>query len=208
MGEMPTLFTDRLELRPFTRDDVPTVTRLAGEREIAATTVSIPHPYNERMAEEWIGSHQGAFDAGKAVTFAITLREETLIGAIEMDIDAANRSAEIGYWVGKPYWNRGYCTEATRAVIRYGFEVQGLNRIQAIHMSKNPASGRVMEKAGMTHEGTLRQSLFRWDRFEDAEIYAILRHDALRDEIASPGPSPTPTVRPDPTPKPPGSPAS
>ncbi len=178
MAQIPTLTTPRLILRPFTLDDAPAVKELAGEWEIAATTANIPHPYEEGMAEEWIRTHQENFDKGEAVSLAITLKPEGgLVGAIGIHINKTNRLAEMGYWVGKPFWNRGYCTEAAREVVRYAFEELDLNRVQARHMIKNPASGRVMQKIGMQYEGTLRQSIFRWDKFEDAAMYSILRDE-------------------------------
>lgn len=178
MKTMPTLSTKCLVLRPFSLEDALVVKGLAGEWEIAATTANIPHPYEDGMAEAWIDTHQAAYDKGEAVTFAIVLvSDQQLVGAIGLHIDQANALAEMGYWIGKPYWNQGYCTEAARAVIRYAFETLDLNRVQARHMTKNPASGRVMEKVGMQYEGRLRQQIRRWGSFEDAEIYAILRQD-------------------------------
>ena len=73
--------------------------------------------------------------------------------------------------------NQGYATEAAQAVLEYGFRKLGLHRVQARHFTKNPASGRVMQKIGMTYEGTLRQSIYRFGRFEDAALYSILRHE-------------------------------
>lgn len=179
MTTIPTLTTERLLLRPFTLEDAPTVRALASAREIAEMT-TIPHPYEEGMAEEWICTHQGAYERGELVTWAITRREDGMVlGAISLSINKANLFAELGYWVGKPYWGQGYCTEAAREALRYGFEVLNLNRIQARHMTKNPASGRVMQKIGMTYEGTLRQSVYRWEKFEDMVIYAILREEYL-----------------------------
>ena len=92
-------------------------------------------------------------------------------------IDKQNNSAELGYWIGKPYWNSGYATEASRAVLKYGFEVLGLNRIHASHFRRNPASGRIMEKIGMKYEGCLRQHFKKWGKFEDLETYGILRSE-------------------------------
>ena len=86
----------------------------------------------------------------------------------------------MGYWIGVPYWNKGYCSEAAKALIGYGFDELGLNRVFAEHMVRNPASGRVMEKAGMTYEGTLRQHVKKWDRYEDLKVYGILRTELLR----------------------------
>jgi RimJ/RimL family protein N-acetyltransferase len=83
----------------------------------------------------------------------------------------------LGYWIGKPYWSKGYCTEAGKEMLRYGFIVLGLNRIHASYLSRNPASGRVMEKLGMIHEGTRRQHVLKWDVFEDVELKGILKKD-------------------------------
>ncbi len=179
MAQIPSLSTPRLLLRPFDLDDAPAVRELAGAYEIAEMTANIPHPYEMGMAETWIFGHQDMFDEGRSAPFAITLKlEHTLIGAISlMDINRYQYQAELGYWIGKPYWNQGYCTEAARRVIQYGFEEFDLNRIEARHMTKNPASGRVMQKLGMQFEGILRESIYRWDRFEDAAMYSILRYE-------------------------------
>lgn len=175
---IPSFTSERLKLRPFSLRDAPRVRQLAGAWEIAQTTANIPHPYEEGMAEEWITTHAAAFEENKAVTFAIELRlDEALIGAISLMLHPSHDWAEMGYWIGKPYWNLGYCTEAAREVVRYGFEDLDLNRIQARHMSKNPASGRVMQKLGMQLEGTLRQSLKRFGELEDAVMYSILREE-------------------------------
>ena len=172
----PRLTTDRLVLRPFSLTDAKDVQRLAGDREVAATT-QVPHPYEDGMAEEWIGGHESAFQKGSEVVLAITLRSGGLVGAIGLHINEEHRRGELGYWIGKAFWNRGFCTEAVRAVVRYGFQERRLNRIEARHMTRNPASGRVMEKAGMKLEGILRGQLLRSDSFEDVAIYGILACD-------------------------------
>lgn len=178
MPTIPTLELERLRLRPFRMSDAPTVQTLAGAYEIAETTVNIPHPYPDGVAEEWIATHQETFEEGQGVAFAIERQSDhNLVGAIGLTVNKKHHLAELGYWVGKPYWNQGYATEAAREVIRFGFEDMNLNRIQARYMNKNPASGRVMQKIGMQYEGTLRQALHRFDEFEDAHVYAILREN-------------------------------
>ena len=86
----------------------------------------------------------------------------------------------MGYWLGREHWNNDYCTEASRAVLKYGFEVLRLNRIFATHLSRNPASGKVMQKIGMRHEGHMRQAAKTWGKFEDLEYYGILKSDYLQ----------------------------
>ncbi len=175
MPPQPTLQTERLVLRPFVLDDAPTVQRLVGAREIAETTLTIPHPYLDGMAEAWIRTHRAAWEAQDRGTFAIVSNPDGLVGAIGLHFRPPHRRAELGYWIGRPFWNRGYATEAARAVIRFAFETLPLNRIHASHLTRNPASGRVMVKAGMQFEGILRQHVMKWDRPEDLAEYAILR---------------------------------
>lgn len=130
------------------------------------------------MAEAWINAQYEAIAFGRSMTLAITLKESgTLIGAIGLSINRANHWAEMGYWIGKPYWGQGYATEAAKALVAYGFKELDLNRIQARHMTENPASGRVMQKIGMTYEGTHRQVLYRFDTYFDLAIYSILRSE-------------------------------
>jgi len=178
MLDQPTLHTPRLLLRPFTLADAADVQRLAGAREIASTTAVIPHPYEDGMAEEWISTHAPALAEGRSITYAITLAETgELCGAIGLSLTPEHQRAELGYWVGVPYWGRGYCTEAALAVRDLGFSELGLHRVEAVHLARNPASGRVMQKIGMRHEGTLREHVLKWGVFETIECYAILRSE-------------------------------
>ncbi len=113
MNEIPSLQTDRLILRPFSPKDAPVVQRLAGDSAVADTTLNIPHPYEDGMAEGWIGTHQAVFEASDGVTFAITEGVSgELVGAISLRTTNHFNRAEMGYWIGKPYWGNGYCTEA------------------------------------------------------------------------------------------------
>ncbi len=178
MGEMPTLLTERLVLRPFALDDAPAVRALAGDRAIASTTLNIPHPYGEGDARRWITTHADRFAAGQEVVFAVTLRDGgELIGAIGLVVARRHDRAELGYWIGRKHWGQGYATEAVRAVVDYGFRELRLNRIEAMHFARNPASGRVMRKIGMRREATCRQHVKKWGRYEDTEQYAIVRED-------------------------------
>lgn len=174
----PTLTTERLILRPLTAADGKEVQRLAGDVAIASTTLSIPHPYEDGMAESWIATHPEAFAAGRAVSLGIVLRDGgQLIGITGLDISRPHLRAELGYWVGKDWWNRGYCTEAARAIVAYGLDVLELNKIVARHLVRNPASGRVIQKLGMAFEGINRQHILKWDKFEDIANYGLLRCD-------------------------------
>jgi RimJ/RimL family protein N-acetyltransferase len=181
---METITTERLLLRPFQESDIPTIVRLLSAPAIAATTLNVPYPYDEENAREWLAYQERERKAGASYTFAIVRKEDDqLVGAIDIRPEARHQKAEIGYWIGKSYWGKGYATEAARAIIRFGFGDLGLNRIYALHFIGNPASGRVMQKAGMQFEGVLRDDVKKSDGFHDQAIYAILRADWMRNMV-------------------------
>jgi len=187
MGEQPVLRTERLILRPFAASDAADVQRLAGEWDIADTTLNIPHPYEDGMAEQWIATHRPRFEEGRLCNFAVTLRASgDLAGAIGLVITRRFDHAELGYWIGKPYWGKGFCTEAARAVIDYGFAHLGLHRIHASYFARNPASGSIMKNLGMKQEGVLRGHVKKWGKYEDLILYAILREEWQRPKQARP----------------------
>jgi RimJ/RimL family protein N-acetyltransferase len=157
-------------------DDAPAVQHLLGHREVAEQTLSVPHPYPEGAAAEFIGRHAEWIATGKHLVWAIT-RDDAIVGAMGLRIVAAHRRAEVGYWIARERWGQGIATEALRTVLAHGFDVLGLHRIKGQHYRENPASGAVMRKAGMTHEGRLRGVVFRDGVPRDNELYAMLRSD-------------------------------
>lgn len=179
MTSTPTLRTPRLTLGAFTADDAPELQRLAGAREIADTTLAIPHPYELDHAMAWIGQQRREASRGRAINFAIRLRTGgALIGSVGLrDIDPEHLQAELGFWIGREWWGNGYAREAAAAVIDFGFDSIGLNRICAHHMERNPSAGKVLQGAGMLREGLLRQRVRKWGAYEDVVVYAILRED-------------------------------
>jgi ribosomal-protein-alanine N-acetyltransferase len=183
MHKPPRIESSRLILRPFEMSDAAAVRRLAGDSAIADTTLRIPHPYEEGMAEEWISGHAALYEERREVIFAIVLKVSgELIGSISLSIDRGHESAELGYWIGRPFWNNGYATEAAREVLGCGFGELRLKRIQAHHFTRNPASGRVLEKIGMQHEGCLRRHVKKGGAFEDIVLYGLLREEYVADK--------------------------
>lgn len=156
------------------------VQRLAGEKAVADMTLLIPHPYPDGAAETWIATHAPRWAAQEELVFAITTRSSgELVGAVGLIITLAQAKGELGYWIGIPYWNRGYATEALQTLIDYGFRSLELSRIQAHHMAINPASGRVMEKAGLRREGYSPSAMIRNGEIRDAVFYGLDRADWL-----------------------------
>ena len=171
---MLSIQTERLLLRPLELTDAPDVKRLAGDRDVAATTRDIPHPYEDGVAETWIISCDEKTAAGELIIFAITLHSDgSFLGAVGLDRDPNGAEAELSYWVGKPFWNQGYATEAVKAVVHYGLKDLELDRVYAAHFTRNPASGRVMQKAGLLHESFLKGHTEKWGKFEDLELYGV-----------------------------------
>ncbi len=148
---------------------------------MASTTRNIEHPYEDGMAEKWIRSCQEQIASGELVNFAITLRADgSFIGSIGLHLDEDRNQAELGYWVGKPYWNRGYATEAVKGMIGHAFSALKLDRVYAAHFTRNPSSGRVMQKAGMLYEGSQLGPTVKWGVLEKLELYGIAREESTQ----------------------------
>lgn len=145
---IPVLETKRLALRAPRLEDAKTVAALANDRRIAENVARIPFPYKVSDAEAFIA---GANTAGGEAVFMITLRDGTIIGAC--GIRPADETPELGYWLGVPYWSKGYATEALHAVIDYAFTDLGHTALQAGARVTNPASRRVLEKCGFQWTG-------------------------------------------------------
>jgi ribosomal-protein-alanine N-acetyltransferase len=133
--------TERLRLRPLTARDTARIALLAGDWDVARMTARIPYPYSIQLAEQWIG---GLADG--EVVRGIE-RRGRLIGVCGY-MPHDSRSAELGYWIGKPWWGQGFATEAARAVVGHCFAVAGFERVTCGHFIDNPASGKVIAKLG------------------------------------------------------------
>ena len=178
MNKIPVLETARLKLRPYSEPDIAELVPLIGAREVAATTLRIPHPYTEQDARDFLVLLQ---EPGR-IWLAITLRDDgRQIGGVGLRVDEQHQHAELGYWLGAPYWGKRYAAEAAREMLRYGFEDLQLHRVFASHFKHNPASGRILKKLGMRHEGCQREHLCKWDQFVDSELYGILRREWEQD---------------------------
>jgi len=176
MLSQPELTTNRLILRAFTVADSLIVSDLAGNKLIADVTANIPHPYSESLAKEWIQSHSVKWKNKELASFAITLKEtRQVIGAISL-MNLNNNEGELGYWVGVDYWNNGYCTEACRRMIDFGFNALKLRRIHAHHLSRNPASGKVLLNSGLSHIGSSESVCGYRKEKEAIDLYEIFNN--------------------------------
>ena len=179
--EFPVLTTERLILsRPVEGDMQHIIHYLDSDKVYSENTANMPYPYKEADAEFLIREVvDKGFENETDFVFAIRNKENGLImGLIGIHHwDKANQKAEIGYWLGKEFWNKGYVTEAMAEVLAFGFEVLNLNKMFANFFPHNPASGRVMEKSGMRQEAVLRQEIYKNGKFLDFVRYSILKED-------------------------------
>jgi len=175
---MNTLETERLLLRTLTSDDSDRIEELAGDYDVAKSTLNIPHPYPKGSAVQFIDNILISEKNNKIAMFAITLKESRLlIGLANLNLAASHKRGELAYWVGKQYWGKGYGTEAVEALLEYGFNQLNLNRIFAASFTSNPGSWRVMEKIGLKYEGTLKQHVARFGNYYDLAYYGLLKDE-------------------------------
>lgn len=178
-GEGVILSGPRVTLRVGRLADAPNIYMYADHPVVAGMT-GMPYPYpGVEGAMHWVETTWQRLADGSEVHLAITLTgEDQAIGYVGLNgISKASQSAELGYWIGEPYWGKGLMTEAAQLLVDYGFRELGLNRIKARCRADNRRSYRVMEKLGMQHEGLMRQEAYRDGQFHDQRHYAILRSE-------------------------------
>ncbi len=170
-------------LRRFRRDDVPALVRYANDPRIAANLRdAFPHPYTEADARAWLGS---ADDDGDELSLALATPAEVIGGiGLKREVDVQRASREIGYWVGAPFWGRGIATAAVRRLTDWAFAQLEVQRVWGGVYSSNPASCRVLEKAGYLYEGTLRHSVTKRGRLLDQLVFARVRGDESTPSIS------------------------
>ena len=164
----------RCTLRPWRAGDEPSLERYANNRNVSRNLRDrFPYPYTAADAKEWI-----ALAASRAPVrdFAIVV-DGGAVGGIGVEPKEAERrhSAEIGYWLGEPFWGRGIATEAVRAVTEYAFATFDIWRLEAGVFDWNPASARVLEKAGYSLEGRARHAVLKDGRVGDRLLYGLVR---------------------------------
>jgi RimJ/RimL family protein N-acetyltransferase len=148
-ASIPVLETERLVLRAPRLEDAKAIAALANDRRIAENTRRIPHPYTRVDAEDFIASVAAG---AREVAFVVTLAQGPLIGACGLAM-TDGPTPELGYWVGAPFWGKGFATEAARALIDYAFTDLGHDAVQSAARVTNPASRRVLEKCGFQWTG-------------------------------------------------------
>ena len=187
MDKFPKLRTKNLILDQIKPSDIPNIVAYASNIKIVENTRTMPHPYHEEDAIAWMHMANTGFKAKDNFMFAIRISETfALIGGIGLTIDKENNRAELGYWLAEEFWNRGFTTEAVKAILKFGFEELGLNKIFAVHLTSNEASGKVMIKNGMVKEAEfMDHDLKRGCSVEDNIYVSLLQYRMTKSEYKS-----------------------
>lgn len=173
------LETERLILRPIEETDVPSLFPLINDVDVARNLMRVPHPYPEEEYAPWIRSAREAMERREQYPLAIVLKETGLpIGACDIeDISWEHLRAEVSYWLGQPYWRKGYMTQAVQRMAQFAFEELGLHRLHAYCFTWNAGSIGVLEKTGFKREGHIRRAVKKGDEFIDVFLYGLLREE-------------------------------
>lgn len=170
-----TITTQRLLLRLFQTSDASEVTKLCDNYNIYKNTLYLPYPYSIEDALSWIENHLDNFNNNRSYEFAITDKNTgNLYGAISLSNNQKFNNGEIGYWIGEEFWGNGYATEAGEAILEFAFSEKQYHKVYARHFKSNSASGRVIQKIGMSQEGVLREHVMKENQYKDLVYYGVI----------------------------------
>jgi [ribosomal protein S5]-alanine N-acetyltransferase len=171
------LETPRLILRPWTPEDLPAFEQISNDLDVADFTSSFVYPQPEGWVRERLEKVIGA-QGSWGHSFAVIWRETNeIIAEVSVGLELKRARGELGYMCARDWRGWGIVPEAVRALNTWAFTTLELNRIQACHFPRNPASGRVLEKAGLQREGVLRGYILKNGVSEDVIMYGITRAD-------------------------------
>jgi ribosomal-protein-alanine N-acetyltransferase len=178
--DLPEIQTERLLLRKVTPGDAEDMLAYISDPEVARHTTWEPYDSIEQVRDH-LRSVISNYERGEPANWGVTLRESGrligMCGFMAGSWEPEYARASLGYAIAREYWDRGLTTEAVRAAIAFGFNHLSLNRIEARCIAENTASERVMQKAGLSYEGTLRDYVFRKGAYRDYKVYSILRRE-------------------------------
>lgn len=178
--QFSSITTSHLILNKFSEADILVLIEYAGNYNVARNTLNIPHPYTEKDAIDWIKNCEETYANQTRYSFAIRLKTTLeFIGGIGLTPDKRFNHAELGYWIAEPFWNKGYATEAAKAIIEFGFKKLHLHKIFATHIAENSASGKVMQHIGMIKEGELIDHTFR-----DGKYFTLIQYGIVTENNA------------------------
>ncbi len=170
-----------LLLKPFTLAIAEDFSQQANDSQVQATDINFLLPFTPEHAQEAVRRYINEWNQKTCYYFAIHQAETNqFIGGISLRLQPEHTLADMGYWLGSAFWGKGYATFAAREIVKLAFVEFGVDKLYAQHMSHNPASGRVMQKIGMTQEGVLRDHWLKEGKRYDLVMYGLLRSEFLK----------------------------
>jgi len=170
------LITKRLHLRKFEVSDSKYIVKLLKNKEVPATTLNLPYPCSIDQANQIISEYKNAEKNGEALRWVITVKDTNeFIGGIRLVPNKIFNSAELGFWLGKAFWQHGYAFEAAAEVIEFAFNTLAINRLEAHAMVENTPSIRLLEKLGFSKEGLHPELVIKWGNYKDVVTFGFLK---------------------------------
>ena len=168
---------EKVNLRTLDLADAGSLLENANDLEVAKYT-RLPHPYTIDHARSYIDDVLNG-SKGESLKLGIVLKEnDNVVGTISLkEFDLENKNSELGYWLGREYWRKGYMQEAIKLILDYGFNNFDLERIYAKVLHPNTASAKLLEKIGFVLEGKTRKSSLRRGEWMDEFIYGVIKED-------------------------------
>lgn len=175
------LATKRLILRPIEEKDSILLYPLINDYDVAVNMLNIPHPYPDDMLLPWIRAARESMEHNERLDLTIMLKDTGVpIGVCGINqINWEHMNAEVGYWLGKPYWGNGYMSEAVICLLEYGFDDFDFYRMYARCLMSNPASARVLEKSGMKFEGCARGEVQKDGKYMDVLHFGLIKPEFM-----------------------------
>lgn len=166
----------KIKIRKYKLSDAKDLYKNIKDKEITKWTCSIPSPYPKNEALRFIKRNYRLIKNKKAFSFAICLiGTDKVIGGIALtNLDWKEKSAELGYWVGKKYWGKGLTTEAVKLALKFSFDKLKLHRIWARVFEENVSSVRILKRCKFKLEGKRRESRFRYGKWHNELMFSIL----------------------------------
>lgn len=166
----------RVYIRKLKYSDAEDIYKNVNDKEVVRCTLNIPHPYPKKGAIQFIRKTRYKSKKRKEYVFGIILKEENrLIGMVGLHrIDWKNKNSELGYWIGKNYWNKGLVTEAVSLILDFAFSQLKLHKVYAKLFEKNIGSRRVLEKSGFKLEGSFKEQRFKHNAWQNELEHGIL----------------------------------
>ena len=175
MNEFPKIETTRFVLNQFTNNDVNEIYSIMSQSEVYSRfSTNIPFPYQKEDAEFLVSLSQNGL-AKNHYVLAVRLKDTNqIVGCIDLSVKPQHAKSELGFWIDEKFWNKGFATEVGKTAILFGFQQRNLKRIYATHFEENTASGKVLQKIGMTQEGILRCHTKKNDVYHNHVMYSII----------------------------------